>query len=100
MINDKFTAGPWGCMEYSSATGAVVLGKDQCPIAVCNPISMYSENGEIRHYTKDEAEANARLISAAPDLLAALRYMLAGRNCLTSEAFTIAEDAIAKASNG
>jgi hypothetical protein len=44
-----------------------------------------------------EAEANARLISAAPDLLEALRDMVSDRECLSEATIAFAKAAISKA---
>lgn len=44
-----------------------------------------------------EAEANARLIAAAPDLLEALRDMVSDRECLSQATIDFARNAISKA---
>ena len=48
---------------------------------------------------EDNAEANARLVAAAPDMLAALVMLVAGdeAQCLDDEMFDAARTAIAKA---
>jgi hypothetical protein len=75
MINaDKFTPGPWTAdieefwhhgIEASSATIIIVGDKDD-----------KHDDAGVRGATDEEAEANARLIAAAPDLLDALRAMV------------------------
>lgn len=44
-----------------------------------------------------EANANARLIAAAPDLLAALQWVMSATGEQLTSAFEAAQDAIAKA---
>lgn len=82
----KHTPGPWKTEEHdhrftivapwsetlragSSNTFGSYLGAHICEIEYCS-----SENAVP---TRDQAEANARLIAAAPDLLAALKWMTA-----------------------
>ena len=57
MSEDKFTPGPWNGPEWGKLGGAVVAKDGE---VVCDP----SVAG--RH--EDEAEANARLIAAAPEM--------------------------------
>ena len=59
---------------------------------VCYGIEDYGQVGA------DVAEANARLIAAAPDLLAALRALASGD--LRPETYAVARAAIAKAEGG
>lgn len=47
-----------------------------------------------------ETPANARLIAAAPDLLAALKFVLSAHGEQLDAAFAQAQDAIAKAEGG
>lgn len=61
MSEDKFTPGPWSAPSKGNLRGAVVAKDGKM---VCDP------SGAGRH--EDEAEANARLIAAAPDMY----YML------------------------
>ena len=55
MSEDKFTPGPWNAQTGGNLRGAVVAKDGEM---VCVP------SGAGRH--EDEAEANARLITAAP----------------------------------
>jgi hypothetical protein len=63
------TPGPWYCHDdgfvYSEATDA-----NGTPYRICDP---HCDEGP----DPDEREANARLIAASPDLLAALKEMYA-----------------------
>ena len=66
MAKQKHTEGPW---EKSS--GLVCGGK--------NPrraVAIYTGNRNVRFASPEEQEANARLIAAAPDLLAAVEHVL------------------------
>ena len=57
MSDDKFTPPPWRAPDKGNLRGAVV---DKDGKMVCDP------SGAGRH--EDEAEANARLIAAAPEM--------------------------------
>jgi hypothetical protein len=73
----KHTPGPWG---VGSAPRSAHTNKDKCLyIHGADPYAMVCELGSEKH---PEHQANARLIAAAPDLLAALRDVL--RYCVTS----------------
>lgn len=64
----KHTPGPWTHEGQGDITGIEDNGFGRGPVDVC---SVYLRTVEGRH------EANARLIAAAPDLLAALNTWLA-----------------------
>ena len=57
MSDDKFTPPPWSVSDKGELRGAVVAKDGKM---VCDP------SGAGRH--EDEAEANARLIAAAPEM--------------------------------
>ena len=57
MSEDKFTPGPWSAPDKGKLRGAVVAKDGEI---VCDP----SDAGRY----EDEAEANARLIAAAPEM--------------------------------
>jgi hypothetical protein len=81
--NTNHTPGPW----YTDADG-YTFGPDE--YRVCNPY-MQSRSREVN-------EANARLINAAPDLLAVCEFMLEDLNSnLDYEARLIVQAAIDKA---
>ena len=60
-LEAKYSPGPWSVAKKSKLTGAVVVADGEL---VCDP------TGAGRY--EDEAEANARLISAAPEIYALL----------------------------
>ena len=60
-LETKYSPGPWSVAKKSKLTGAVVAADGEL---VCDP------TGAGRY--EDEAEANARLISAAPEMHALL----------------------------
>ena len=66
----KYSPGPWSVSKKSKLTGAVVAEDGE---VVCDP------TGAGRH--EDEAEANARLISAAPELLECLKDAVCNFDC-------------------
>ncbi len=68
---DKHTAGPW------VAGSKEVRGPLDVKIAWCGDNGIYGRDGSYV-ISIEEAEANARLCAAAPDLLEALRDMAAG----------------------
>jgi len=88
------TPGPWK-LEPRHQTGVYVTGSDEFHSVIC----------QIREYQEEncaESFANARLIAAAPDLLASLRLLVgmvrASASSYTSHPdFKRAEAAIAKA---
>lgn len=88
----EHTPGPWG-VAIGKRTSVVRLGVTGPAVALCN-----YDNGP-------QEKANARLIAAAPDLLAALQranialcgYLPAHRNDVTDAAIAAATAAIAKA---
>lgn len=83
MSEAKFTPGPWAVADYNIHQviavhdGPDIDGRHQHTI--CNTSDEYSKA------RFDEQSANARLIAAAPDLLAACRAALATHSCETSE---------------
>ena len=103
------TPGPW-VIDGDTIQGAPELNGEQ-PHAVeatCVAVVLSRERGSYRHYPKERATANARLIAAAPELLAALEKMLARWDALSVEDLgpgcrAIADNAraaIAKATGG
>lgn len=92
-METKHTPGPWNAVELSYNSSAYYIygsGKDKRSLAVAH----------IPRSTIQPMEANARLIAAAPDLLAALKLLLVcvddeGRQ--REEPFVSVRAAIAKA---
>lgn len=80
-MSAQHTPGPWRVVEYDN--GAYILPPGDLPCVTAVAIK-----GVGRNY--DEAEANARLIVAAPDLLAVLERIAiaadAPRGAFTGEA--------------
>ena len=71
----KFTPGPWAYRPNEYDDWGVVKSPDGLPVAqAC--VGRWSKDFD-KHRTEgtDPAEANARLIAAAPELLAALERM-------------------------
>jgi hypothetical protein len=82
----KHTPGPWTLDEPHQVWAE----------AVGEYVAITAEIEDFDTVPRDQAEANARLIAAAPDLLEALK--LAERHCpVNSEAEILARAAIAKA---
>jgi len=67
-MKNKHTPGPWS-IEISPAGQSSITGEKWCD-AVIQPLNIVAE----RFPAKYEYSANARLIAAAPDLLAALEF--------------------------
>jgi hypothetical protein len=67
------TPGPW-TIKYETNVGAARSGCDWAVVAATGAFSTNTDSGE--HDT--ENKANARLIAAAPELLAALEEILSG----------------------
>lgn len=78
-VSAKFTPGPWECVEATEHHGFYVVtdyGSTVCDLyAMSNPIAASVRNGGNSYpvpFIAEDCGANARLIAAAPDLLAAL----------------------------
>jgi hypothetical protein len=106
------TPGPWEYVPSDKHHGAYVVGPFGGDVCDCytmsDPSSPSIRNGGTSRpipFKGDEMDANARLIAAAPDLLAALNFILAfyepGQRYLDTEAWKVAEasarHAVAKA---
>lgn len=88
----RYTAGPWEVREYSRCT---VMTKEGTIIANCCTV--------IQGLSKEECEANARLIAAAPELLEALKSVLnmpEMANGTNQTLYRKIEQAISKAQGG
>lgn len=79
-MNTKHTSGPWKVQHSESKPAFNVIGTilgGKYKIARCPYV--FLQDGEQRNIINDrereEAEANAKLISAAPELLQALRIV-------------------------
>lgn len=88
----KHTPGPWGCESAMSSDLDSIR-------YITNPDGKSIARVRIRNFqSQDEALANARLIAAAPDLLAALQGIMAGiAGCERDAHYEAARAAIAKA---
>lgn len=87
MSDSKHTPGPWEIAEFGRNHTILIYGPDEILVADC---------GGILRRSHEEMESNARLIAAAPDLLAALEDVVrvADRDTVI---FDVARAAIAKA---
>lgn len=79
----EHTPGPWSVEPYDKYQKDIIIIEPRCSV----------DNDDVDH---EEAEANARLIAAAPDLLEALQAVVAIADRKTVE-FDRARTAIAKA---
>jgi hypothetical protein len=68
------TSGPWTCAEQNDWDGAHIIDKYGRIVADCQGCDIPGAHGEVG---TDEAKANAYLLAAAPDLLAACKAALA-----------------------
>lgn len=83
----KHTPGPWRYQDIRSSGEHVYF-------------RIESKNGAVGFaYKSDNAEGNARLIAAAPDLLAALRKIATNEKLGTGDCMEIARTALAKAAS-
>ena len=98
------TPGPWSVYEEKALDyrPCQIIGECGSRIATCEG------GGPKRAVTKAEERANARLIAAAPDLLAALKELtrlhggpvFQGDSCTEGNGIAAARDAITKATGG
>lgn len=77
MNNPKHTPGPWSVLYSSNKYPSIHAGETKTPIAV-----LYEYVSETDRDLLDNAEANARLIAAAPELLEALENIAASLRTL------------------
>lgn len=71
-----YTPGPWR-VEHNTQHGASVRGIHGITVAWCGTASAWATDGS-HTIRQDEARANARLVAAAPEMLAALRAVMDG----------------------
>jgi len=88
-MNTKHTRGPWYFYTEPQPNGCPIVGARGLMVAMLAHTVNQVEQ-------KEEALANARLIAAAPELLAALEN-IAAATCSDSRSVIIARAAIAKA---
>ncbi len=69
-MKTQHTAGPWIIQEHKDKNFGIDLTEGKKGKVICNVTSHYIAEHE-------EAQANARLIAAAPELLAALQDLVA-----------------------
>jgi len=75
----KFTPGPWKVGESIGANIVTKTGEMRACFTVIEADGFIAGSGVAMAHIKpdaDESNANARLIAAAPDLLAALEWMV------------------------
>jgi hypothetical protein len=97
---DRPTPGPWFHLE--NGDGFSVHGPDGSHVCYCEHATEWDDTGDPCEHP---AEANAQLITAAPELLAALEQAVAAlspapRDTDTSRIVELCERAIAKAKGG
>lgn len=100
MKNSKYTPGPWRVLYSSNTYPSVHAGETNSPIC---PLYEYVAEGQ--RDLLDNADANAQLIAAAPDMLEALMQidsilLSATAETATSairQCFAITTSAVAKA---
>ncbi len=94
----KHTPGPWEEHGKGGCECGLIFGPDGNSniCLVYGPSHLASDDGPDCVPNRDAQQANARLISAAPDLLAALQAVVAVADRKTVE-FDMARAAIAKA---
>ncbi len=94
MSNTKHTPGPWRASKSAAGYHAIYHGKAANMVAQLGALHGTDESALLSHC--GNAKANARLIAAAPELLAALIEMVDGTEDVHTR-FTMARAAIAKA---
>ncbi len=83
------TPGPWKAERHDAAGSIIIDGAGPHNVGIAT----------VNRYERHDVEANARLIAAAPDLLAACEYALAwmeARECHSEDSYALRET-IAKA---
>lgn len=81
-LEKRHTPGPWkhvpreddeGFMSFDGPNGETIVGGCGC---CCSPFGNSADSGHTYYRPTEEDRANARLIAAAPDLLAACEAVL------------------------
>lgn len=67
----KYTPGPWRVFAGTGFDYLGIEGENDQTVVI---YGLDGDDGGVRGSTKEEAEANARLIAAAPELLEALEW--------------------------
>jgi hypothetical protein len=92
------TPGPWW-VDETKTIGACGVYADvvdsQGDSEGCDVICSLLAYG--KHVSREQRDANARLIAAAPDLLAACEALLASKECKPGRAWLAIHDAVKKA---
>jgi hypothetical protein len=91
------TPGPWFAHDFSGLNEGDVEASDFSVSCTTPDHITVAIVGKGLRNKKDEWEANARLIAAAPELLEALEELMGWQSLASSEAKRKARDAIAKA---
>jgi hypothetical protein len=97
MTGGKRTPGPWSVLSGLTDLDWPGIEGDSCSIVI---IGDEGSDCGVQGATLEEAAANARLIAAAPDLLAALKALCAAYEACNGEdhpAYALARAAILKA---
>jgi hypothetical protein len=95
-MNNKHTLAPWKVNHRKENTVEITGNKlnwnKHCDREICTLFGATDRLDEI-----DELKANARLISAAPDMLEALQNLENDDNSIPAHAWKMVQDAIKKA---
>lgn len=94
------TPGPWKVWNFADDPRHVAVGPDAGGLAVADVVAC-NAHGCYTAATEATGQANARLIAAAPALLAALQGIMAGvAGCQKEPQYEAARAAIANAMGG
>jgi hypothetical protein len=84
-VNAGHTPGPWG---IETTEGSLWVGPMRASGAKVDEIVVHLEHGALyRHQYSERAAANAKLIAAAPDMLAALEAFANPKNWVLNGCF-------------
>ena len=86
-MTSKHTPGPW--VVNASENGLVWVDGDSETVSICD---LYHRHKDGEFISKENVKANARLISAAPDMYEALADLLSSLEVVWSKGFAARED--------
>jgi len=102
MTETKHTPGPWSVIPPDENSKSWFVGRDRLGASIGTVPEHFKDDRTFyvccfRYFPIDDAEANANLIAAAPDMYEVLEDLLKYKGVMSDESVARARSAIAKA---